>query len=173
MGTRVNRASGGWLAVTVVLAGAAIAWWPRAGAADDGVINGCYQKNQGQLRIVAAGTPCRPDENAISWNIQGPKGDPGPQGPAGGISGLERVDYSSANDSTSPKHAFAKCPAGKQVVGGGAQVFMQGQENGSVAVKKSFPNKAGDGWAATAEEMVATDVNWFLTAYALCAPMAQ
>ncbi len=173
MDTRVTRASGGWLAVTVALAGVALAWWPAAGAADEGVINACYQMNQGQLRIVAAGTPCRPDEKAISWNVQGPKGDTGPQGPAGGISGLERVDYSSANDSTSPKHAFAKCPAGKRVVGGGAEVFIEGQEAGPVAVKKSFPSKAGDGWAATAEAMGNIDASWFLTAFALCAPTAQ
>ena len=173
MGLRMHCASGRRLAVTAVLAGAAVVWSPTGSAAGEGVINGCYQKNQGQLRIVAAGTACRPDENAISWNVQGPKGDPGPQGPAGGISGVQRVDFSSANDSTSPKHAFANCPAGQQVVGGGAQVYMEGQENGSVAVKKSFPNKGRDGWAATAEEMVPTDVNWFLTAYALCAPAAQ
>jgi hypothetical protein len=58
----------------------------------DGTINGCYQQNNGQLRVVAAGAPCRDSELAISWSQQGPtgargaqgeRGEPGPAGPAG------------------------------------------------------------------------------------------
>jgi hypothetical protein len=124
------------------------------------VINACYQKKQGQLRIVPAGEHCRPSEVPISWNIQGP---------AGGIKGLERVDFSTHDDTTSPKHVFAKCPTGKVVVGGGAQVFVQGQVAGPIALKKSYPSQALDGWAASAEDMASTNLSWFLTAYALCA----
>lgn len=32
------------------------------------VINGCYQKNNGQLRVLIGTGTCRPDEIAISWN---------------------------------------------------------------------------------------------------------
>jgi hypothetical protein len=61
----------------------------------DGKINGCYQKENGQLRVVAEGSTCRGSELAISWNqqglkgeagaagAQGEKGDTGPQGPKG------------------------------------------------------------------------------------------
>ena len=55
-----------------------------------GVINGCYQKNVGNLRVIdpSAGDSCRPSEIAISWNQTGPQGQtgqgpPGPQGPKG------------------------------------------------------------------------------------------
>jgi len=91
---------------------------------------------------------------------------------AAGVRGLERVDFSSLADSTSPKMAFAKCPSGKKVIAGGAKVFMAGDRAGPVAVKASFPSDALDGWAATAEEMVATDAKWFVTAFALCATVA-
>lgn len=46
-------------------------------------INGCYQKNNGQLRIVADPSECRPPEVAISWNQSGQTGPQGPQGPQG------------------------------------------------------------------------------------------
>src|SRR4051794_14301718 len=50
-----------------------------------GVINGCYQKNVGNLRVIdpSAGDNCRPSEIAISWSQTGPQGLQGPQGPKG------------------------------------------------------------------------------------------
>lgn len=56
-------------------------------SADDGVIHGCYQKNNGQLRVIdfEAGESCRRSELALSWNEQGPQGDQGPQGIQGAI----------------------------------------------------------------------------------------
>jgi hypothetical protein len=50
-----------------------------------GVINGCYQKNVGNLRVIdpSAGDSCRPPEIPISWSQTGPQGPPGPQGPKG------------------------------------------------------------------------------------------
>jgi len=78
-----------WLLVgavvgAVLAGGAAIAAIPGA----DGVINGCYQKNVGNLRVIdpSAGDSCRPPEIAIRWSQtgpQGPKGDTGPTGPQG------------------------------------------------------------------------------------------
>lgn len=47
------------------------------------VINACFKKNNGQLRIVSNFGQCLPSEIAISWNIVGPQGPPGPQGPSG------------------------------------------------------------------------------------------
>jgi hypothetical protein len=162
-----------FLVAGVALIGAVGLAWVATAAADGGVIHACYQKNQGQLRIVAVGASCRPDEIPTSWNIQGPSGPQGPQGPSGpqgpaGISGLERVDFSSHSDSLSPKSAFAKCPTGKHAVGCGAEVFMAGGPSGPVAVKKSKPSDDMTGCAATAEEMMPTDANWFVTSYALC-----
>jgi hypothetical protein len=47
------------------------------------VINGCYQKNNGQLRIVKTADECRPSELFIQWNEVGPAGPKGPPGPQG------------------------------------------------------------------------------------------
>ncbi len=49
----------------------------------NGVINGCYQKNVGNLRVIdpSAGDSCRPSEIAISWSQTGPQGPAGPVGP--------------------------------------------------------------------------------------------
>lgn len=77
----------GMVAAVVTLAvigGVAIA---NVGSSDDGnVINGCYQKKFGQLRIVSGPSECLKSEIPISWNEvgpQGPKGDQGDPGPVG------------------------------------------------------------------------------------------
>jgi hypothetical protein len=66
------------LAISGGIAYAAI---PGAG----GVINGCYHKNSGVLRVIdpEAGTTCTQAETPISWNHEGPKGETGAQGPRG------------------------------------------------------------------------------------------
>jgi hypothetical protein len=54
--------------------------------AEENIINACYHKVTGNLRIVNAYGNCRPEENPIAWNkigLQGPAGEPGPQGPQG------------------------------------------------------------------------------------------
>jgi hypothetical protein len=50
-----------------------------------GVINGCYEKRTGILRVIdaQAGAKCLSIETPISWNQQGLKGDPGVAGPIG------------------------------------------------------------------------------------------
>jgi hypothetical protein len=52
---------------------------------DDQEIHGCYQKNQGQLRVIdaEAGDTCRPSEEPLTWNQEGPQGPAGPEGPTG------------------------------------------------------------------------------------------
>jgi len=40
------------------------------------VIQGCYHKNNGQLRLVASPDECRVSEIPVSWNSQGPQGAP-------------------------------------------------------------------------------------------------
>ena len=63
-----------------------------AGAAipdsDDGEIHGCYQKNQGQLRVIDAqvGQSCRPSEESLVWNQEGVQGETGPRGPSDAFS---------------------------------------------------------------------------------------
>lgn len=66
-------------AVFAVIA-AGIGWAAIPGS--DGVINGCYEKKTGILRVIdrEAGKGCLSFETPISWNQ---KGQPGAQGPAG------------------------------------------------------------------------------------------
>ena len=73
---------GRWLAPATALAiavgaGAAIAGIPAA----DGTINGCYDKQSGQLRLTdpETGTPksCGAKEIAVQWNQTGPQGETG------------------------------------------------------------------------------------------------
>src|SRR5512139_4218714 len=40
-------------------------------APQGGIINGCFHKVNGQLRIVDSSGICKPDEFAISWNQAG------------------------------------------------------------------------------------------------------
>src|SRR3712207_9298794 len=47
-----------------------------------GVINGCYERRTGLLRVVD-GEACRKAESAIHWNQVGPPGARGPQGERG------------------------------------------------------------------------------------------
>jgi hypothetical protein len=52
----------------------------------DGVIHGCYQKKNGNLRLIAAGKGCSKSEKAIAFNQQGRPGNqgiPGTQGVPG------------------------------------------------------------------------------------------
>lgn len=73
------------LAAVAVAAVAAIAGgfaWATT-AAPSGVIKGCYQKNNGQLRIVDSAEACNSSELAIQWNQSGPQGATGAQGATG------------------------------------------------------------------------------------------
>jgi hypothetical protein len=46
-------------------------------------IYACQMKQVGLLRVVDANTSCTKNETKVSWNVAGPKGDPGVAGPAG------------------------------------------------------------------------------------------
>lgn len=49
----------------------------------DDVINACRSKSNGALRVPAAGTACKADEQPLQWNVRGVAGPAGPAGPAG------------------------------------------------------------------------------------------
>jgi collagen triple helix repeat protein len=57
----------------------------QADIPDSGVIHACYQKVNGQLRVIDTdqGQTCRPSENALSWNQTGPTGATGARGATG------------------------------------------------------------------------------------------
>jgi hypothetical protein len=66
-----------------------------------GVIHGCYQKNQGTLRVIDTGTTqtCSSSEAPLTWSQTGPQGQPGQQGEPGptGPSDVWSVDGCCAN----------------------------------------------------------------------------
>src|SRR6476620_1868417 len=76
----------GFMALLIALCGVAFAAIPDSG----GTSHGCYQKNNGNLRVAESATDCRNGEQALSWNQQGP---PGPPGQPGGslVRAFERV----------------------------------------------------------------------------------
>jgi hypothetical protein len=66
-------------AAVLVVAGVALA----QGSGEATVIHACKHPSAGWLRQVADAGQCRRRETAVSWNVQGPKGDPGQDGAPG------------------------------------------------------------------------------------------
>jgi hypothetical protein len=77
-GAKIGAATGG-----LVLAAGGVAVASGGIPGSDAVIHGCYQKNEGTLRVVPQGSNCRSDEIGLTWNQQGPTGPTGPTGATG------------------------------------------------------------------------------------------
>lgn len=89
-----------WL-IPVALAAAMATVWigygiVHADVPDSGVINGCYNSQNGVLHIVdvSAGQKCTQAETPISWNQAGPQGPAGPAGANGQNVTLHTPDLS-------------------------------------------------------------------------------
>ena len=96
-------AAAGALTATALAGG--VAWAAIPG--DGGVIRGCYTKVGGVVRVVdtAKGQACLPNlEVPLSWNQQGPKGEPGVNGGTGASGVSPAVAQLGPGD--------ANCPAG-------------------------------------------------------------
>lgn len=143
---------------TLVIGAAAMIAVPLAAAADaatpdSAIINGCYLKATGSLRVIdpSAGGwrgQCLAAETPISWNQVGPQGPqgeqgvPGPQGEQGiqgvpgpaGVSGYVRVQQAATVAPQQVAILDVPCPAGKMVVGGGFYSITS-----SLPVQASFP----------------------------------
>ena len=74
----------GALTVGAIFAGQA-GWAALTTHAAQERIDACVKKQNGQVRIVGSGDGCLASEDAVSWSIEGPKGDMGPQGPIGPV----------------------------------------------------------------------------------------
>ena len=99
----------GALLGTALASGIAWAAIPSTG----GAIDGCYQKNEGQLRVIDPGIDtCRPSEIPITWNSQGGKGDKGDPGTPGldGHDGRDGMDGTGVT--VEPEAPGAHCAAG-------------------------------------------------------------
>jgi hypothetical protein len=107
-----------------------------------GVITACFDKTNGNLRVVADPSECRNSELPLTFNQVGQTGPTGPQGPRGftgaqgpqgiqgiqgpigltgpqGIQGVPGLPGLTGYEIVSGTDAVV-CPAGKTVVGGGA-----------------------------------------------------
>lgn len=65
---------------------------PKTVAGEEGVIEACFDRDDGELRVLFAGQTCLASQKALSWNQKGvqgdkgekgDKGDPGPKGDTG------------------------------------------------------------------------------------------
>ena len=139
----VRKQAGGRLlrrfAGPIVLGAAALlAVAAVAGAAipdsDDGEIHGCYQKNQGQLRVIDAqtGQACRASEEPLVWNQQGVQGEPGPRGPSDAFSRFHDSEVA-ATDLAAPRLLELAVPDGNFATTATAIV-----RNGDVAAAASI-----------------------------------
>lgn len=104
-----------------------------------GVIHGCYQKNQGTLRVIDTGQAqtCSSSEAPLNWSqtgpqgpqgLQGPQGIQGPQGPSGSshaysTSNLAAQTFLSPSANTITKLTL---PAGNYVVSATGTVVKTG-----------------------------------------------
>jgi hypothetical protein len=93
-----------WRSVKIGATGAALlavaAGIGYAAIPTNGLINGCYAKTNGGLRVIdpSAGQTCSPQkETALQWSQAGPKGDRGPSDAYSDDSGLNPLNFSSAN----------------------------------------------------------------------------
>jgi hypothetical protein len=106
---------------------------------------------------------------------EGPEGQRGPQGPQGpqgqqGPAGLSGVETVSVNDFSNVVRreatATATCPAGKQVIGGGADLNSAIQER-QTGIIRSRP-AGNNAWIATGRTYE-PNTGVMLTVYAVCA----
>jgi hypothetical protein len=89
---------------------------------------------------------------------------------------LRNVTYvteTSENDSLDEKSVTAKCPSGKEVIGGGARINSSAKV--AVAVNASYPlvdsNNGRIGWIAGGRETPEENETWQVVAYAICAEL--
>ena len=90
-----------------------------------------------------------------------------------GVNGYERVRVESAFDSTASKSVHARCPDGKVVVGGGAQVFpsLADPQNARapIVIRYSTPDAFDESWSVIAEEIADYGFSWWVSSTAICA----
>jgi hypothetical protein len=159
------------LALVIALSGTAVASGLITGAQikNNSVSSIDLKNNSIQSLDVKNGT-LKAVDFAQGVLTSGAPGAPGPAGPQGapGLAGVEIVMADGPNDSSVSKQTEASCPAGKQLIGGGAHIFNAATD---VALDESYP-ASDTKWRATAYEINATAVNWHLQAYAICATVA-
>ena len=119
---------------------------PTPVPAPTSTLSACYNVRNGNIRLVGGPADCREGERFAQWNVTGPQWPQGPAGPAGangltgpqgpqgaqgeagpmgpaGPSGLHGYEIVRGEEAYGSGYGFqqyaeAKCPEGKQVIGG-------------------------------------------------------
>ena len=93
-----------------------------------GVIHGCYQKDNGQLRVIDPSSSkdknassCRKEETPLDWSQTGPQGPAGPQGPVGPSDGYVARPADATLTLTPATIGTLTLPAGSYVIGATAR----------------------------------------------------
>jgi hypothetical protein len=146
------------------------------------MIYSCVNSSSGTIKIVDADGSCEENWDKLVWNQDGPQGEPGIDGPQGepgvagpqgvpgaagpqgepGISGHEVVSTGFVPVGTG-EDLNADCPAGKVVIGGGAEVA------GLVLITASVPKEDHTGWVARGFQPDASASTFDLQVHAICA----
>jgi Lamin Tail Domain/Collagen triple helix repeat (20 copies) len=67
----------------LAVAGAALAAAEGRRPSGTETITACASKSNGRVRVVPPSSACRSREHRLTWNVRGPRGEPGERGPAG------------------------------------------------------------------------------------------
>jgi hypothetical protein len=151
------------LALVFAMGGGAYAITSISGGG--GRIHGCYQKNNGNLRVVGARKKCLKGEKPIVWNQTGRQGQPGAPGAAGAAGANGTNGANGANGVTGPAGSAAayadiasdgtvNAPNSKNVTAvtnpGGAGIYcLQVSVTPRNAVASVHANESGFSIAAT------------------------
>jgi hypothetical protein len=145
------------IALVVACGGVAVAAIPSP----EGNIHACYGRDL-VLRVVNHNEFCRAGTKRLVWNQKGVPGAPG-------ISNYKVVSAQSPDLTGAGKDFKVNCPAGLDVLGGGASVHATGGQQRlprSVPRRRKGSNRAS--WLATGRRGTSSG-KWFMRAYAICA----
>ena len=97
----------------------------------NGLINACYTKTNGGLRVIdpSVGQTCTQKESALQWNQAGPKGDRGPSDAYSDDSGFDPLNFSDGGPGVDV--ATLNLPAGSYVFN--AKVLVGNRPDGENA----------------------------------------
>ncbi len=160
-----------------------------------GTYRACLAKNTGTVRLInyPKVSTCPKGEKLIAWNAKGPAGAQGPQGPAGpadwnaipnkpagfadgvdneGITGVKVTRVSgpkSAPQADGVTFAYAYCPEGSLLVGGGADIDT-GNDQGAANTTHFLSNQPGGprNWFARAWKQLGSGGTYQTQAFAIC-----
>jgi hypothetical protein len=152
------------IALVVACGGVAVAAIPGP----DGRIHACYGSDL-VLRVAQHDLRCRDGQTRLVWNQQGVPGAKG----APGISKYKIVSAESKSTLTGEMTVKVDCPAGYDVLGGGASVHANSSKKWIVSsVPRRRKGSKPAGWRASARRGV-TPLKGFMRAQAVCAIVSK